>query len=145
MSLSPASASARLASNTSPGSFGLGGVPISSTSPFGAALVAGTMSLMAFSVRICASSNTSMSTFAKPRPNPDSRAPNKIRDPFLNRTACSPFVARTALTYAATLGLRLIDRIDWNVSFAVLVLCAVQITVNPACNMHKANAIHPTV
>ncbi len=50
--------------------------------PLGAALVAGTMSLIAFSVRICASSNTSTSWSGNPRPNPDSRAPNKIRDPL---------------------------------------------------------------
>ena len=60
----PSKARARFNVNTSPGSFGRGGVPMKNNSaPAGNCdwFVAGTMSSSAFSVRICASSKTSMS------------------------------------------------------------------------------------
>ena len=60
--------------------------------------VAATMSSSAFSVRICASSNTSMSTSSKPRPKPCSRAPNMITDPLAKWISCSPFADRIGFT-----------------------------------------------
>jgi hypothetical protein len=51
-------------------------------SGFGDTFVAGIMSSIAPSDRICASSNTSTSTSVNPRPNPRSRAPNRMRESF---------------------------------------------------------------
>src|SRR5690606_21124141 len=85
--------------NTSPGSIGLGGVPMKNNSaPCGCRdwFVAATMSSSAFSVRICASSKTSMSISSKPRPKPCSRAPNMMTEPLRNPISCSPLAVRDA-------------------------------------------------
>ena len=64
------------------------------TSGFGDVLTMGMRLSNALTVRICASSNTSMSAEGMPRPNPFSRAPNMILLPFENRISCWPLARR---------------------------------------------------
>lgn len=96
----------------------------------------------ALMVRICASSNTSMSAECNPRPNPFSRAPNMIRQPLLNLISCWPFARRTFRTYLDGFGLRVRSRMSANVSSEVRVWCAVQMTSVPA---HRMNIAVPAV
>ena len=142
---SPDNAASRLDVKTSPGSAGRGGVPIINTRPLGAAIVAGTMSSMAFSVRICASSNTRTSTFAKPRPKPCSRAPNSTREPLANSTASVPAPVNTRRTNGFTSGSSAIDPIDLNVSLCVRDRCADHSTSVSGFAKHNANAKAPNV
>src|SRR5579875_482726 len=102
------------------------------------------MSSSAFSVRVCASSKTMTSTSSKPRPNPASRAPNRIRDPLRNRTSCSPFTERGSSMNGLTFA-RLVSPFNFrNVSFDVLVRCAVHNTVRPGKIRHSATITEPT-
>ncbi len=140
---SPLMASARLRPKTSPGSVGFGGVPVKISSGLAAWFVAGTMSSIAFSVRICASSNTNTSTSAKPRPNPRSRAPNRIREPLWNSIASSPEPRMMRLICALTFARRENVCIEAKVSEAVRNRCAVQITVNPGNSRHSAKTNAP--
>src|SRR5665647_1488693 len=103
------------------------------------------MSSSAFCDRICASSNTMTSTSSKPRPKPNSRAPNSIRDPFVNVISCCPFAVRTdkmrgAIRFRFTMPCN-----DLNVSSDVRPRFAVHTTLRPGNRMHRATIIDPMV
>lgn len=87
------------------------------------------MSSNAHSVRICASSNTSMSTLSKPRPKPFSLAPNMTRDPLANTISCWPFALLGSPSTNRLIALRRTRaHMNLNVSSLVRVLCAVHST-----------------
>ncbi|SKS02439.1 Uncharacterised protein [Mycobacteroides abscessus subsp. abscessus] len=85
-----------------------------------------------------------MSTSENPRPKPDSRAPNRIRDPLVNMIFSSPRARWTASMCGSTLGRAAIPANDSKVSAAVVFRCAVQITVKPGWIRHSAKMMHAT-
>src|SRR5699024_3618043 len=86
-----------------------------------------------------------MSISEKPRPKPRSREPNRMRDPFLKRIACSPLTRRIE-SMVGLIDLRsAIADIDWNVSACVLARCAVQIVVVPGSAIDRAKTRAPRV
>ena len=102
--------------------------------------IVGTMSDMAVSVRIWASSRTRMRTLAKPRMPPRSRAAVMMRDPFLKMIASWPAVRITLRMWGLMSGSSQIDMRDWKDSLATLVAWAVQATVVFGWARHWANA-----
>lgn len=62
-----------------------------------------------------------------------------MRDPLVKKTPHSSLFFGVFSMYGATFRRRVMPRIAWNVSAAVFVRCAVQITVSPGCNRHRAN------
>src|SRR5699024_5191594 len=89
--------------------------------------------------RICASSKIRTSTPGMPRPNPRSRAPNKMRDPLWNRISSSPDPVNICRTCGRTLDRSANPCNDRNVSVDVPIWCAVQITSKPGLLTHSAN------
>src|SRR5699024_6094683 len=86
-----------------------------------------------------------MSTFLNPRPNPFSRAPNKMRDPFVNSTSCSPFDRRTCEMNGLTAFDSALEAMSRNVSLCVLARWAVQRTSVSGFAIHNANTSPPIV